>query len=287
MKTVCAAYPTGLKMRTVTDGGAIRKQRRKFKSWVTHLAVARRVAKLQTAESGDAARTVLRDALSAATEAPRGKFVDQMSSKGEPGDDSVNACLPSDRSRCKYAAFSKFIITIDLLVSSCCPVDTIHDDFSAYYEMFALGEFDKWYSAMIVSAGGSTQGLRCEFGISSLPDDLNRINFMMCDVIQARAAGLLDEFLENPGSPWSPEMVDTCRQFTAIRRMLGAHSRGFSQFPWFDDNVAASLRPITAKLRQLRYDTWEEFHWDVSLPKAAVNYWEVASDLQRLPAPQT
>ena len=56
--------------------------------------------------------------------------------------------------------------------------------------------------------------------------------------------------------------------------MVGAHARGFDQFPWFDDNVAASLRPITARLRQLRYDTWAEFHWDVSLPKAAVNYWE-------------
>ena len=89
-----------------------------------------------------------------------------MSTTGKPGDDSVNACLPDNRSRCKYAVFSKFLIMIDLLVSSGCPVDTVHDDFSAYYEMFALGEFDKWYSAMIVSAGGSTQGLRCEFGIS-------------------------------------------------------------------------------------------------------------------------
>ena len=39
-------------------------------------------------------------------------------------------------------------------------------------------------------------------------------------------------------------------------------------------HIAASLRPITAKLRQIRYDTWAEFHWDVSLPKAAINYWE-------------
>ena len=84
--------------------------------------------------------------------------MDKMSTTGKPGDDSVNACLPDNRSRCKYAVFSKFLIMIDLLVSSGCPVDTVHDDFSAYYEMFALGEFDKWYSAMIVSAGGSTQG---------------------------------------------------------------------------------------------------------------------------------
>ena len=272
VKTVCAAYPKGLKMRTVTDGGAIRKKRRKFNSWITRLDVARDVARAQTGKTADAARQVLREALVSAKEMSRGKFIDKMSTKGKPGDDSVNACLPDDRSRCKYAVFSKFLTMTDLLVSSGCPVDTIHDDFSAYYEMFALGEFDKWYSAMIISAGGSTQGLRCEFGISSLPDDLNRINFMMCDVIQARASKLMDNILENP-SPWSSEIIDKCRLFMAVRLLVKGHSRGFEQFPWFDDNVAASLSPITARLRQIRYDTWAEFHWDVSLPKAATNYW--------------
>ena len=131
--------------------------------------------------------------------------------------------------------------------------------------MFALGEFDKWYSAMIVSAGGSTQGLQCEFGISSLPDDLNRINFMMCDVIQARSAGLMDDLIKNP-SPWSFNIVDMCVLFSAMRELVGGHTRGFDQFPWFDDNVAASLRPITTRLRKIRLDTWAEFHWDVSLP---------------------
>ena len=132
--------------------------------------------------------------------------------------------------------------------------------------MFALGEFDKWYSAMIVSAGGSTQGLQCEFGISSLPDDLNRINFMMCDVIQARSAGLMDDLIKNP-SPWSFNIVDMCVLFSAMRELVGGHTRGFDQFPWFDDNVAASLRPITTRLRKIRLDTWAEFHWDVSLPR--------------------
>ena len=96
---------------------------------------------------------------------------------------------------------------------------------------------------------------------------------MMCDIIQARAANLMDEFLENP-SPWSFTIIDTCRLFMSVRRMVGGHSRGFDQFPWFDDNVAASLRPIMAKFRKIRYDTWAKFHWDVSLPKAAINYWE-------------
>ena len=107
--------------------------------------MARDVARAQTGKTTDAARQVLREALVSAKEMSRGKFIDKMSTKGKPGDDSVNACLPDDRSRCKYAVFSKFLTMIDLLVSSGCPVDTIHDDFSAYYEMFALGEFDKWY----------------------------------------------------------------------------------------------------------------------------------------------
>ena len=55
-------------MRTVTDGGAIRKKRRKFNIWITRLDVARDVARAKTGETADAARRVLRDALGAATE---------------------------------------------------------------------------------------------------------------------------------------------------------------------------------------------------------------------------
>ena len=33
------------------------------------------------------------------------------------------------------------------------------------------------------------------------------------------------------------------------------------------------LAPLTSKFRQLRYETWAEFKWDVALPKAAINYW--------------
>jgi hypothetical protein len=79
-----------------------------------------------------------------------------FSAKGDPGDDSVNACIPTDPAKCKYATFSKFLLAIDILVSSGVQVDTIRDDFSDYYEMFALGEFDKWYSAQVVSSGGGS-----------------------------------------------------------------------------------------------------------------------------------
>ena len=43
-------------MRTVTDGGAIRKKRRKFNSWITRLDVARDVARAQIGTTADAAR---------------------------------------------------------------------------------------------------------------------------------------------------------------------------------------------------------------------------------------
>ena len=77
--------------------------------------MARDVARAQTGKTADAARQVLREALVSAKEMSRGKFIDKMSTKGKPGDDSVNACLPDDRSRCKYAVFSKFLTMIDLL----------------------------------------------------------------------------------------------------------------------------------------------------------------------------
>ena len=80
-----------------------------------------------------------------------------MSRKGKPGVDSVNACIPWTIERCKYASFSKYLQALDVLISSGLEVITIHDDFASYYELFALGEFDKWYSGQIVSAEGSDQ----------------------------------------------------------------------------------------------------------------------------------
>ena len=59
----------------------------------------------------------------------------------------------------------------------------------------------------------------------------------------------------------------------AIRRVAGGHGSPFCQFPWFDDNVAGVLAPFADRFRQLRYDTWEQFRWDVALEKAAVNFW--------------
>ena len=134
------------------------------------------------------------------------------------------------------------------------------------------GGASKWYSAQIVCADGSDQGLRCEFGIGHLPDYLNRCNFMMCDLIAARARQRT-EWLSQDITPWSPEYVQRCLDFAQARRSRGCTGDLFAQFPWFDDNVAATLAPLTRKFRQLRYETWAEFKWDVSLPKAAINYW--------------
>ena len=95
---------------------------------------------------------------------------------------------------------------------------------------------------------------------------------MMCKLIEQRAASFTDDLLESP-APWSLECVDKCVTFSAIRRVAGCHGSPFCQFPWFDDNVAGVLAPFAGRFRQLRYDTWEQFRWDVALEKAAVNFW--------------
>ena len=205
-------------------------------------------------------------------------WYNRLSAKGEPGVDSVNSCLPEDRTRCKYAAFSDFLIALAILASSGVEVLTIHDDFQAYYEMFAIGEFDKWYSAQI-GRHGSTQATSCEFGIAHLPDALNRVNFMMCKLIEQRATSFIDDLRESP-TPWSLECVSKCITFAAIRRVTGGHGSPFCQFPWFDDNVAGVLAPFASRFRQLRYDTWEQFRWDVALEKAAVNFWGSQRNLE-------
>ena len=149
---------------------------------------------------------------------------------------------------------------------------TIHDDFAAYYEMFPLGSGDRWYSAQLTSADGSDLGTRCDFGTAHLPDDLNRVNFVMCELIAKRAASFEDD-LNAMRSPWSHEYVDKIRIFSATRRLAGQSGAVFAQFPWFDDNVAGVLVPFAQRLQRLRYDTWAEFQWDVAMEKAAVNRW--------------
>ena len=115
-------------------------------------------------------------------------------------------------------------------------------------------------------------GTRCDFGTAHLPDDLNRVNFVMCELIAKRAASFEDD-LNAMRSPWSHEYVDKIRIFSATRRLAGQSGAVFAQFPWFDDNVAGVLVPFAQRLQRLRYDTWAEFQWDVAMEKAAVNRW--------------
>ena len=77
---------------------------------------------------------------------------------------------------------------------------------------------DRWYSAQLISAEGSDLGTRCDFGTSHLPDDLNRINFVMCDLIAKRAA-TFERDLDTMRSPWSHGYVDKCLNFAATRRL--------------------------------------------------------------------
>ena len=124
-------------------------------------------------------------------------------------------------------------LCVKVLSSSGIEVVTIHDDFAAYYEMFPLGSGDRWYSAQLTSADGSDLGTRCDFGTAHLPDDLNRVNFVMCELIAKRAASFEDD-LNAMRSPWSHEYVDKIRIFSATwcqrsRRAWGALSPTISR----------------------------------------------------------
>jgi hypothetical protein len=285
VKPMSATYPDGVKLRTVTDAGAVREPRTSFKQrrsdprasdLVQHWLKAR-----TSYRPGDGAGVRLAvNLLTQAKEYARDAAQDgadpiwhwKHSTKGAPGSDSVNSCLPPDRVRCKYSSFADFLTALRVLASSGVEVMTIHDDFAAYYEMFPLGSGDRWYSAQLTSADGSDLGTRCDFGTAHLPDDLNRVNFVMCELIAKRAAGFEDD-LNAMRSPWSHEYVDKCRIFSATRRLAGQSGAVFAQFPWFDDNVAGVLAPFAQRFQRLRYDTWAEFQWDVAMDKAAINRW--------------
>jgi hypothetical protein len=70
--------------------------------------------------------------------------------------------------------------------------------------------------ALVLRLGrhGSTQATSCEFGIAHLPDALNRINFMMCKLIEQRATSFIDDLRESP-TPWSLECVNKCITFNS------------------------------------------------------------------------
>jgi galactitol-specific phosphotransferase system IIB component len=53
-----------------------------------------------------------------------------VSTKGEPGEDSVNAGIPWAVERCRYATFGAYAKAVDILVSSDVAVDTIHEALS-------------------------------------------------------------------------------------------------------------------------------------------------------------
>ena len=113
---------------------------------------------------------------------------------------------------------------IDILKSSDVEVDIVQDDFASWYEQFAIGEADKWYSNQIVGGSGCDQNVTCEFGIAHLPDDLNRMNFNMCELIEAGATQLMADIVADP-SPWRPEYIGKCVAFTSVRRVSGNHGR--------------------------------------------------------------
>ena len=126
-KRVCEAYPKGVKLRTVTDAGAIRKPRRSFRSFRSSPAVSKLIQRWHERRHnylpGDGLGVRLavnllqqsagfsRSADESTDDGADSGWYNRLSAKGEPGVDSVNSCLPEDRTRCKYAAFSDFLAT--------------------------------------------------------------------------------------------------------------------------------------------------------------------------------
>ena len=138
---------------------------------------------------------------------------------------SPDGTKPSGSARCQ----PDLPLHSQRLKSSGIEVDIVQDDFSSWYEQFAIGEADKWYSNQLVSSEGADQCITCEFGTTHLPADLNRQNFNMCQLIEDGAAGIRDGLVENP-SPWDPEYIQRCVAFSNVRKFVGGHGDWWVQF---------------------------------------------------------
>jgi hypothetical protein len=279
-----------VKRRTVTDAGCIRQPRetrtkmiwdvRGSGSWWSvsnsnqslHQLIAEDGSVFRAESTGIShsviSHAVSRTLLSDGLHLTRKSF---LAKKGKPGLDSVNELIPK-RPSCRYADFQEWCRGNDILISSGVPVDIVCDDFKGWYSQFPLGEGDKFYSNQLVSGDSVDQGLRAEFGIRHLPDSLNRLNFVMCEMIEQDAATIMTEFFNNP-SPWSPTWVTLLERFVWIRKGLGCSAKLWCCYPYFDDCCDAVIRPLTERFRKLRYDTWTRFHWEIQASKATVNRW--------------
>ena len=253
-----------IKYRPINDAGSKRKKRR---------LITEAVKKISRSEKLTDIRNELRDIRSKeriAEQQPAEAAVrSYLAKKGDPGDDSANACTAlhkSERAECKYGNISKFTESIDILMSSGLPVDILQDDFASYYELWPLPWVLQWCGAQIVSDVGADIGCVADFGIEYFPNKLNRSNFNVEFIIAIRARQKMKTFC---WTPYSPEVRQKAETFLHRRRVFGCSGDFFALYPWFDDNTCAVLQFFRTTMQRLRYDTWREFALEWAPEKAA------------------
>ena len=253
-----------VKYRPINDAGSKRKPRR---------LITEAVKKTSRSEKLVDIRNELRDLRSkeriAEQQPVEAAMRSYLAKKGDPGDDSVNACTArhkSERAECKYGSISKFTEAIDILLSSGLPVDILQDDFASYYELWPLPWVLQWCGAQIVSDVGADIGCVADFGIEYFPNKLNRSNFNVEFIIAIRARQKMKTIC---WTPYSPEVRRRAETFLHRRRVFGCSGDFFALFPWFDDNTCAVLQFFRSTMQRLRYDTWREFALEWAPAKAA------------------
>ena len=89
-----------------------------------------------------------------------------------------------------------------------------------------------------MGGSGCDQNVTCEFGIAHLPDDLNRMNFNMCELIEAGATQLMADIVADP-SPWQSEYIEKCVAFAWVHRKfpLSAAVPALNSYEFFGDAV--------------------------------------------------
>ena len=187
--------------------------------------------------------------------------------KGDPGDDSVNACVDkSKRAKCGYGSVSNFTRAVDILLSSGLPVDIVQDDFVSFYEQWPVPKTLQWMCMQMLSAEGMDVGVVADFGVEYYPTKLNRANFVVCIIVAARLRRALLTF---DWTPWSQSVRLKAETFFALRHSLGASGDPFTMFPWFDDNSHGVLSFFRSTLQEQQYSTWTEFGLEWAKDKAA------------------
>ena len=257
-----------VKKRPITDAGAVRQRRQR----ITAKRKRRQWRSLQQARE-DVRKAEIMQRAGVVVQEDDAEFHEQVShffaKKGAAGVDSVNATVRVERqAECVFGDIHAFCRGVDILRSSGLAVDTVIDDFVAYYEMWGLAMTEQWAMAQLISSAGMDGDPRGSFGLQYLPNKLNRQNYNITDIIHIELMAAQREFC---WTPWSPETKAAALTFSATRRVYGQSGQWFYQLPWFDDNSACVLHHFTQQLKDIRYRIWGRFNLEWAIPKAAIN----------------